>query len=66
MEKVITIICNIILFLILIFNINNYADFVLGICLLFLICLYAFYLVSYIRKYIDKNTRKFEVPCIFL
>lgn len=66
MEKIITIICNMILFLILIFNVNNYADMVLGICSVILICLFIFYLSRYRRKYIDKNTIFLYIICLFL
>ena len=66
MEKIITIICNTILFLILIFNVNDHADMVLGICSVFLICLFIFYLSRYRRKYIDKNTIFVYIICLFL
>jgi peptidoglycan biosynthesis protein MviN/MurJ (putative lipid II flippase) len=66
MEKLITIICNIILFLLLIFNVNEYADMVLGICLVVLICLFIFYLIRYRRKYIDKNTIFVYIICLVL
>lgn len=65
MEKIITIICNIILFILLIFNVNDYADRVLGICSVILICLFIFYLIRYKRKYIDKNTIFVYIICLF-
>ena len=65
MEKIITIICNMILFLLLIFNVNDYADMVLGISLVILICLFIFYLIRYKRKYIDKNTILVYIICLF-
>ena len=55
MERRITIVCNIILFLLLIFHVNEAADMVLGISLITLICLFIFYLIRYRKKYIDKN-----------
>lgn len=66
MEKIVTIICNMILFLILIFNVNDYADMALGICSVILICLFIFYLSRYRRKYIDKNTIFVYIICLFL
>ena len=55
MERRITIICNIILFLLLIFHVNEAADMVVGITSITLICLFIFYLIRYRKKYIDKN-----------
>lgn len=55
MERRITIVCNIILFLLLIFHVNEAADMVLGISSITLICLFIFYLIRYRKKYIDKN-----------
>lgn len=55
MERRITIVCNIILFLLLIFHVNEAADMILGISLITLICLFIFYLIRYRKKYIDKN-----------
>lgn len=66
MERIITIICNLILFLLLICNVNHYADMVLGISSIVLICLFLFYLIRYRRKYIDKSTIITYIICVIL
>jgi len=66
MERIITIICNMILFLILICNVNHYADMVLLISSIVLICLFLFYLIRYRRKYIDKSTIVAHIICLIL
>lgn len=66
MEKIVTVICNVILFLLLVFNVNDYPDMVLGISLVVLICLIIFYLIRYRKKYIDKSTIIIYVTCLLL
>ncbi len=66
MEKIITIICNMILFLLLIFSINDYADMLLACCLVILICLFIFYLIRYRRKYIDKKVIFIYIICFII
>lgn len=66
MEKIITIICNMILFLLLIFNVNDYADIVLVMCFVFLTGLFILYLIRYRKRYIDKNIIFVHTICLFL
>lgn len=66
MEKIITIVCNIISFLLLIIFINDYAGIVVGMTLLILISLLIFYIIKYRKKYIDKNVICVFLLCLFL
>ena len=66
MEKIISIICNVILFSILIFNVNNYPSSVLVQSIIILISLYIFYLIRYRRKYIEKEIIILHIICLLI
>ena len=66
MEKVIIVLCNIILFLLMIFFVNDYADLVLGLSALVLFCLLFFFLIRYKKKMIDKKLIVLYIICLLL
>lgn len=66
MEKIVTLISNIVLFLFLIGNVNDYADAVLIVSAIILMCLFIFYLVRYKGRYISKNTILIYALCVIL
>lgn len=66
MEKIVTGISNIVLFLFLIVNVNDYADAVLIVSAIILMCLFIFYLVRYKGRYISRNTILIYALCVIL